>query len=177
MGVHHIAIAAKDIEACHRFYTAAMGFRLVRAEANKTEGGGFAKHLFYDTGGGGLMALWDLHDEQIGTDWNPAIAGGLGLPTWTNHLAFDAADLDDLDAREERLLAAGHDVLRIDHDWCVSIYTNDPNGILVEFCTSVREFTDEDAAEAERVLRDPTPPLKGQPPMELFRAADHTAKA
>ena len=34
MGVNHIAVTVKDIEATHRFYTEAMGFDLVKVEIN-----------------------------------------------------------------------------------------------------------------------------------------------
>ena len=45
-------------------------------------------------------------------------------------------------------------VIDIDHDWCHSIYVTDPNGILVEFCTSIRAFTDADREDALRLLAD-----------------------
>ena len=87
MPFHHIAVAARDIEASHRFYTEAMGFELAKVVTGKTPEGGWSKHLFYDTGGDGLMALWDLHDEGLGEDWSPALSTGLGLPVWVNHIA------------------------------------------------------------------------------------------
>ena len=33
MAFHHVAIATRDLAATHRFYTEAMGFRLVHVEA------------------------------------------------------------------------------------------------------------------------------------------------
>ena len=68
-----------------------MGFELVKAVVAPTDGpGGWAKHVFYDTGGDGLIAFWDLHDDRF-EGFDPRISEGLGLPTWVNHLAFDAA--------------------------------------------------------------------------------------
>ena len=128
MAFHHVAVATRDIEASHRFYSQAMGFELVKAVAGKTPEGGWSKHLFYDTGGDGLMALWDLHDESLPEDWQPALAAGLGLPLWTNHLAFDARDRGTLEAARDRWLAHGSDVAEVDHGFCVSIYTTDPGG-------------------------------------------------
>ena len=32
----------------------------------------------------------------------------------------------------------------VDHEWCRSIYFRDPNGLLLEFCTTVREFNADD---------------------------------
>jgi len=146
-----------------------MGFELVKVVAAPTEGGGWAKHLFYDTGNDGLIAFWDLHDDTIGTEFPTAISTGAGLPVWVNHLAFDAPTLDALDAARQRWQDHGETVSEIDHGWCRSIYTMDPNGILVEFCCSTRAFTDEDRAEADRLLRDPQPPLEAPPGITIHR--------
>ena len=91
MAFHHVALATPDIEATHRFYTEAMGFHLVKAVVAPTPEGGWAKHVFYDTGGGGMIAFWDLHVEALPTV-RGAISRDLGLPEWVNHLAFDAPD-------------------------------------------------------------------------------------
>lgn len=172
MGLHHVAIATKDAEATHRFYTEVMGFRLAKVETTGTPdgSGGWAKHLFYDTGGGGMIAFWDLHDDAIGSGWSsPSISSGLGLPTWVNHLAFAADDLGDLEAKKQRMLDQGETVTEIDHGWCRSIYSVDPNGILVEFCCTTREFTDDDRAEAERRRLDPNPALDKEPEVQFHK--------
>ena len=169
MGIHHIAFATKDLDATHAFYTQAMGFELVKVVPGATEGGGWAKHLFYDTGTDGLIAFWDLHDDTIGTAFPTAISTGAGLPVWVNHLAFDAPTAEALDTARQRWQDHGETVTEIDHGWCRSIYTMDPNGILVEFCHSTRAFTDEDRAEAERLLRDPQPALEDPPPITIHR--------
>lgn len=170
MGFHHVAVATRDAEATHAFYTGPMGFRLVKVVAGRTDGG-FSKHLFYDTGGGGLFAVWELHDTTLPEDWKTAISTGLGLPVWTNHIAFDAAGLADIESRKKRLLDHGVGVAEVDHGWCTSIYAQDPNGIMVEFCATTRAFTAEDAAEAERLRRDPDPPLEPLPTPRLHRPA------
>jgi len=171
MGLHHVAIATKDVEATHAFYTDVMGFNLVKVETTATPdaSGGWAKHLFYETGGGGMIAFWDLHDDRIGDRFSsPSISSGLGLPTWVNHLAFAADSLDDLAAKRERMLGQGETVTEIDHGWCTSIYTVDPNGILVEFCCTTREFTDADRAEALARYADPSPALDKEPQVRVF---------
>ncbi len=153
MGVHHLAFATKDTQANHRFYTEAMGFELVKVETAQM-GDGWAKHLFYSTGPARdqLIAFWELNVPELGDGWSADISRGQGLPPGINHLAFSADDLDDLARHRDRWLANGHDVLEIDHDWCVSIYTEDPNGILVEFCTLTRDFSEQDRADAQRLL-------------------------
>ena len=65
MAYHHVALATRDLDATHRFYTEAMGFELVKSVVAPTRRpGGWAKHVFYDTGGDGLIAFWDLHDDR-----------------------------------------------------------------------------------------------------------------
>ena len=52
-GIHHVAYACRDLEATNRFYTELMGFELVHTEIKAIEGGYF-RHVFYDTGAGGM---------------------------------------------------------------------------------------------------------------------------
>lgn len=175
MGVHHVAVATRDLDATHRFYTEAMGFRLAKVEANHTDTGGWARHVFYDAGDS-MFAVWDLHDDAL-DGHGTAISTGLGLPPWVNHLAFDAPDQATLDAARDRWLAHGHDVVEVDHGWCRSVYTNDPNDILVEWCWSTRELTDEDAREAEALLAAEQPELGATPTPVFHLAAEHAAAA
>lgn len=164
MGVHHLALPSRDIEATHRFYTEAMGFELVKAVVAPTEhAGGWAKHLFYDTGGDGMIAFWDLHDPALGDEWRSAMSLGLGLPPWVAHVAFTAHGLDDLAAKRDRWLDLGIGCAEVDHGFCVSIYASDPDGTMVEFCTDTRALTDDDRAEALRLLGDPAPVLEAAP--------------
>ena len=170
MPFHHVAVATNDLDATRTFYTEAMGFPLVKVEAAPTlEQTGWARHVFFDTGDGQLFAVWDLHDDTI-PEFDPAISRGLGLPTWVNHIAFAASSLDELAARRKRLLEHGHDVIEIDHGWCQSIYANDPNGTLVEFCCTTRQFTQTDVEEAERLVAVDQPPLGETPPFEIYEA-------
>jgi catechol 2,3-dioxygenase-like lactoylglutathione lyase family enzyme len=181
MAFHHVAIATRDLETTHRFYTEAMGFELVKTVAAPTPdgGNGWARHLFYDTGNGEMFAIWDLHDaEHIPSDFSPAISTGLGLPSWVNHIAFAADDLDDIARRRDRWLANGYDVLEIDHGWCTSIYCDDPNGIAVEFCTTTATFTTADRDEADARLRATKPALDEEVPNAIaYAAADYQPAA
>ena len=69
MPFHHIAVATKDMPAIDAFYGEATGFELVKVEIAPTPEGGWAKHFFYDTGNGEMMAFWELHDDTIGKDY------------------------------------------------------------------------------------------------------------
>lgn len=169
MGFHHVAIATRDLDATHRFYTEGTGFRLAKVQAAPTPEAGWARHLFYDTGGDGMLAIWDIHDRTL-ADHGTAISTGLGLPIWANHIAFAADDLTDLEARKQRWLANGIDVAEIDHGWCHSVYATDPNGVMVEFCVTTAAMTDADAEEAEALRVAAEPPLEPPAQPQFFRA-------
>jgi catechol 2,3-dioxygenase-like lactoylglutathione lyase family enzyme len=171
MAFNHVAFATRDLAATHAFYTEVMGFRLAKVVAAPTDSGGWARHVFYRTGdaGKGLIAFWDLHDEAIGDSFPTDLSKSFGLPPWVNHLAFDAATLDDLAAHRRRWQEHGHTVAEVDHGFCVSIYTTDPNGIMVEFCCDTRPLNEADAAEALELLTAESPPLEDPPPVTIHR--------
>jgi catechol 2,3-dioxygenase-like lactoylglutathione lyase family enzyme len=174
MGFHHVALATRDTEATHRFYTEVMCFELVKVVTaatpgpDGTPGDGYSKHFFYDTtgpggaasGDQGMIAFWEIHDDQIGTDFPVDINAAAGLPWWVNHIAFDAPTREILDAHRERWQRHGQTVLEVDHEFCVSIYIRDPSGNMVEFCHTTRPFTPEERIHAMELLADPRPPLE-----------------
>jgi catechol 2,3-dioxygenase-like lactoylglutathione lyase family enzyme len=170
MAFHHVAIATSNLDAAHRFYTEAMGFRLVHVEAGDApEGDAWFRHVFYDTGDGSLLALFELHgDRYVGMDL--AISRGLGLPNWVNHIAFGADDLPTLDAAQDRWLAHGLDVMRVDHGMAISIYTHDPDGNFIERSWWVHQPDAASALHAESLLRDPNPPRTSPLKIEFFAA-------
>jgi catechol 2,3-dioxygenase-like lactoylglutathione lyase family enzyme len=163
----------KDIEATHRFYTEAMGFQLAKVEVVPKKGG-VARHVFYKTGPerDQLIAFWDLSQIPDAGELKTDISRDLGYEPGTNHLAFTADDLEDLKCKRERWLEFGHDVLEIDHGWVHSIYTQDPDGIAVEFAVLTRDLGREDAEEALELLRAESPE-RSAPPKQISR---HKAK-
>jgi catechol 2,3-dioxygenase-like lactoylglutathione lyase family enzyme len=172
MGFHHVALATRDTEATHRFYTEVMGFELVKAVSAATPAApgvaaeGYSKHFFYATGQDsssgdtGMIAFWEIHDDAIGSEFPVDLNAAAGLPWWVNHIAFDAPTREALDAHRVRWQQHGHTVLEVDHDFCVSIYLRDPSGNMVEFCHTTREFTPEDKIHALELLHDPRPALE-----------------
>lgn len=169
MGFHHVALATRDTGATHDFYTRVMGFELVKVVTAPTPGdhGGWSKHFFYRTapiaGGGpdvGMIAFWEIHDDQIGSDYPVDLNAAAGLPWWVNHIAFDAPTHEDLDRHRARWQDCGFHVLEVNHEFCISIYIRDPSGNMVEFCHSVREFTAAEIAHAQELLADANPALE-----------------
>ena len=168
MGINHIALAVKDMEATHRFYTEAMGFTLEKVEIANMRNGK-ARHAFYSTGSADdqMIAFWDLRAVPGVDDYETDISRGLGLDPFVNHLAFQADSLDDLAAKRQRWQDYGIDVVEIDHNWVQSIYAEDPDGNVVEFAIVTEAFTDADAAEALQLLTAEDPPLAPEPTIAL----------
>ncbi|UQA55156.1 VOC family protein [Polyangium aurulentum] len=163
MSVHHIALATRDLAATHRFYTEVMGFRLVKvicAAWPGSEAGGWAKHVFYSTSDDpntGLIAFWEVNEPSLEGNFRSDLSTGLGLPQWVNHLAFTVPTEEALAAKRARWVEHGLPVTDMDHDFCRSIYTTDPNGTMVEFCVTMRSFTAEEVQEAERLVFEKAP--------------------
>ena len=59
----------------------------------------------------------------------------------------------------------------------ISIYTNDPDGNLVEWCCWTAELTADHQRDAAARLVDPDPPRSGPPDVEFFLATDFAASA
>ena len=57
-------------------------------------------------------------------------------------------------------------MLEIDHGWVHSIYTQDPDGIAVEFAVLTRDLGREDAEEALALLRAENPE-RSAPPKQM----------
>lgn len=172
MGYHHLALAAKDMSAIHHFYEEVMGFQLVKAEVGPSPEGGWAKHFFYRMEDDSkFIAFWEMHDMGIDEGFETNISKAAGLPNHINHISFDVHSAEELAMRKQRWLDAGHDVMEIDHNWCHSIYTKDPNDNLVEFCLTTGSFNEEDRRNALDQLSAEKPAFSPPPAsMEVHRA-------
>ena len=154
MAYHHLALAAKDMQATHDFYEGVMGFELVKVEIAPIMEGGWGKHFFYRMNGDDtkFIAFWELHDTPTQADHQFDLNAAAKLPAGTNHISFKVDSIEELMDRKDRWIAAGLDVLEIDHNWCHSVYTRDPNNNFVEFCMTTGAFTAEDRAQALSAL-------------------------
>ena len=115
-----------------------------------------------------MMAFWEIDDPAIGNEFPVDLNKSQGLPVWVNHIAFDASSLDELARHRDRWRSHGNTVLEVNHEFCVSIYITDPSGNMVEFCHSLREFTDEEKARAAAIVPTPAPDLDEHPPKITF---------
>ncbi|MGB6086171.1 VOC family protein [Parvibaculum sp.] len=174
MGYHHLALAARDMQAIHNFYEGILGFQLVKVEIGPAPEGGWAKHFFYRMEDDSkFIAFWEMHDIP-GTDgFETNLSKAAGVPDHINHISFDVKDRAELEQRRQQWLDAGLDVLEVDHNWCHSIYTKDPNDNVVEFCLTTGSFTAEDRETALAALTAEKPSFS-KPPASM---QVHKAKA
>jgi catechol 2,3-dioxygenase-like lactoylglutathione lyase family enzyme len=183
MGFHHVALVSSSLTATHAFYTRAMGFELVKTVVNPTPEGGWAKHVFYRPTGPdgspsadpGMIAFWELHGDYprpVG-----GMSGAVGLPEWVNHLAFHAVDDRHLGDCRQRWQGLGLDVMEIDHGFCRSIYTTDPDGTMVEWCLDTRPLDDADRRRAAASLEAASPEFDPPPTDVVFHPGDADRRA
>ena len=164
MSYHHLALAAKDMQAIHAFYEGVMEFELVKVEIAPVMGGGWGKHFFYRMDGDDtkFIAFWELMETPNAEDYAFDLNEAAGTPQGTNHYSFSVDTQDELNTWRDKWNAADLDVLEIDHNWCRSIYTRDPNNNMVEFCLTTGSFTDDDRTRALAALDEktmvPSPP-------------------
>jgi catechol 2,3-dioxygenase-like lactoylglutathione lyase family enzyme len=156
MSYHHLALATRDIAAIHAFYEGVMGFELVKVEVAKVMAGGWAKHFFYRMHGddSSFIAFWEMHNVPGGDEFETSLSKAAGLPDEMNHIAFAVHSEAELAARRADWIGAGLSVMEVDHNWCKSIYTKDPNDNLVEFCLTTGSFTDADRDRALAALQE-----------------------
>lgn len=154
--LHHVAYTTRDVEATYEFYAKKLGMKLLRTE-NHRQGDGHFRHFFFGMGSGEAIAFFYVEDIGEAPDYKTDISTGLGLPPWANHIAFRLDTIEELEAMTKRMHERGIEfIMQIDHGWCTSIYTLDPNGIMVEFCvTTDAEGFEQTEEEALRLLRQP----------------------
>lgn len=149
--INHIAYPTVDTAATHRFYTELLGMEFVGAiqedEVPSTGEKTPYFHTFFALPSGECIAFFEVRGMQ---EPRPD-----GIPTWIRHLALTVASLDDLHEAAVKLRAHGVEVSdEVDHEgvW-TSIYFRDPNGIRIELTHQARALDQDDALQAERLLR------------------------
>ena len=163
----HIGLSTLDLDRTRAFYEDVLGFRAVRCDILELEEGGRIRHIFFDAGGGQLIAFMEPRGiPGIPVEYDAGINRGLGVPDAFYHFAFEAESLEALEAKRAQLIAKGVRVTPIvDHEWAKSIYFKDPNGLMLEYAWQSRALGPDDAVMQVRArLR-----LRGGSPVTDFR--------
>jgi catechol 2,3-dioxygenase-like lactoylglutathione lyase family enzyme len=144
--MHHIAYVVKDHEASRHFYEDILGIPLIAAWSEIQEYPNFPGrkieflHTFYGLDNGACIAFFGYRDEDV----YEALKPQLGVA----HLAIYVSAEDQLRIKA-RLEAAGHSPFMIDHGFCVSLYSKDPDGLTVEFASEPDNREETAAWQAE----------------------------
>ncbi len=129
-GIHHLAMATRDMESTIRFWRDLLGMRLVGGLGKK----GY-KLYFFEISPQNYVVFFEWPTvEPVAEKDHGAPASG---PMVFDHVAFAVEDMGALCALREALDAAGFWVSDVmDHGIICSIYSFDPNGIPIEFSAS-----------------------------------------
>jgi catechol 2,3-dioxygenase-like lactoylglutathione lyase family enzyme len=148
-GYSHVGLGTMDMDGTIEFYNGVLQFPIRRYDRLIIEEGGTCRHIFFEVGRDQLLSF-------LGPEGVPGIGPDVDTSLYKTvigvHFAFEAGTVSGLRARREQLVAHGIEVTDvIDHEWCNSIYFNDPvNGLRLEFCAMMRDFRPDDAALRDR---------------------------
>lgn len=146
--LHHNAYVTKDQEATRAFYEDLIGLPLIATWSEQDELFGAERvycHTFFGLGDGSALAFFQFANSEDADLFDPEL-----IPSPFRHIALKVtADLQD--AIASRLEEAGwkpDGTFVLEHGYCRSLYTEDPNGLLLEFTVDSPEA---DAIAAERL--------------------------
>ena len=130
-GIHHIALATRDMDLTIRFWRDLIGARLVAGLGRPG-----ARQYFLEIAPNTMLAVfeWNGVEPVPEKDHGVPVKGPYGF----DHVSFRLSDRQDLPRLKQRLEAAGFWVSEaIDHGFIHSIYSFDPNGIAIEFSVPI----------------------------------------
>lgn len=154
-GLHHLTVIGSNMEQIHEFWHGLLGLRLAKMTGAFNKAG--ARQWFWGAGPcrPGTIVAYVEHDSTLSR--RARLGAGQA-----HHFALTVANDEVQLEWREKLLAAGLKVSPVlDHTYFKSIYTNDPDGQLVELATPGPGFAiDEEADHLGQQLKLP-PWLEG----------------
>jgi glyoxalase family protein len=150
-GMHHITAIGADIQRTHAFFGELLGMRRVKMTSNFDDPA--SAHWYWGAGDGKPGTLITYFERKPGK--SPRSQMGTGQ---THHFALAVPDEQVQLEWREKLIEAGLRVSPVmDRMYFKSIYTNDPDGHIVELATMGPGFAaDESVAElGQRVALPP----------------------
>jgi glyoxylase I family protein len=145
--LHHNAYVTKDQEATRAFYEDLIGLPLIATWSEADELFGALRvycHTFFGLGDGGALAFFQFANPEDQELFDPDLT-----PSPFRHIALKVT-AEVQQGIHDRLTAAGwkpDGTYVLEHGYCRSLYTDDPNGLLLEFTVDVPNV---DAIAAER---------------------------
>lgn len=132
--LHHTAYVTKDLEATRAFYEDVLGIPLVATWCETDFLFGKDRtycHCFFELGDGSALAFFQFADADDQAQFGPELA-----PSPFRHIALnvDQEVQAELERRIERAGIEPPMTYTLEHGYCRSVYVEDPNGMIVEFC-------------------------------------------
>ncbi|MBZ0299228.1 MAG: VOC family protein [Anaerolineae bacterium] len=149
-GMHHISAIGANIERTNAFFGDVLGLRLVKRTSNFDDP--TSAHWYWGTGNGEPGTLITYFERRPSKTRRVQMGAGQ-----THHYAFAVPDDETQLEFRDKLIEAGLRVSPVlDRVYFKSIYTNDPDGHIVELATAGPGFlVDEPEAELGQYLRLP----------------------
>jgi glyoxalase family protein len=151
-GMHHITAIGTDIRRTHAFFHGVLGLRRVKMTSNFDDP--TSAHWYWGSGDGRPGTLITYFERDPKDARYHRVRMGVGQ---THHYAFAVPDEDSQLRFRQTLLEAGRRVSPVmDRVYFKSIYTNDPDGHIVELATAGPGFlVDEDREKLGQDLKLP----------------------
>lgn len=149
-GMHHITAIGADIHRSHAFFGELLGMQRVKMTNNFDDPN--SAHWYWGVDGGKPGTLITYFERDLQRERHARMGAGQ-----THHFALAVADESSQMEWRQRLLSAGLRVSPVmDRVYFKSIYTNDPDGHIVELATLGPGFlADEDEASLGQALKLP----------------------
>jgi glyoxalase family protein len=142
-GMHHITAIGTDIERTHAFLAEVLGLRRVKMTSNFDDP--TSAHWYWGSGDGrpGTLITYFERDPLDARYRRARMGRGQ-----THHYAFAVPNEEEQLAFREQLMQSGYRVSPVmDRVYFKSIYTNDPDGHIVEVATAGPGFLIDEAQE------------------------------
>ena len=163
--LHHTAYCTKDQAATRAFYEDVLGFPLLATWSECDELFGAERvycHTFFGLADGSALAFFQFADPADQALFDPAL-----LPSPFRHIALkvDAQGQAEIERRLADAAWNPETTFVLEHGYCRSLYTTDPNGMVLEFTV---DAPGADAITAERVA-------DAHATLDRWLAGDHTS--
>lgn len=140
-GMHHITAIGRDIRRTHAFFGELLGMRRVKMTNNFDDPA--SAHWYWGVGDGRPGTLITYFERNPDRERRARLGAGQ-----THHFALAVPDENIQLEWREKLLSAGLRVSPVmDRVYFKSIYTNDPDGHIVELATAGPGFTVDESPE------------------------------
>jgi glyoxalase family protein len=141
-GMHHITAISSDIARTDAFYSGVLGLRRVKMTVNFDDP--TSAHWYWGVGEGQPGTIITYFERDPAKTRRAQMGAGQ-----THHIAFAVPDEAAQHAWRQRLIGAGYRVSPImDRMYFKSIYTNDPDGHIIELATLGPGFAADEPLDA-----------------------------